>query len=323
MLVGTTNIVTPYDNPSQYQPDWRHLVAKCWHDDPEVVLPPEFSDDKFIQTQAEFLDQPQGNIPGVINVEWLAQQRAYDIYSQRDETNVRDYLDPLLLTDQPYSVIARDLGQLPETIEHYERVYWACRAHDGVASPAEVVKTSFAMGVDTELRPNTPMRNVWRAIGATMGYTALTWVWNWAHPAGATQTETDLYRMLNKVNVGNLFKLAVTGRMEPIDMIGFFGQYVGYERMKHDTRAGGETNEVMETLLGMMQMLSPKMRAVAQDTSGLEIMINGDQKMLAARNTIDATVISDSGPMATRTAISLELEKTKSSLRKMKGRQQL
>jgi hypothetical protein len=318
MEIGATVVVTPYDNPAQYQPDWRHLIAKAWRDNPKVLLPPEVANDPYIMQQLLYLTYGSKQHRGVIGRDYLAPQRAFDLYDQREETNVRDYLDPLLLTDQPYDVIAKDLGHTEATIRFYERLYWACRADDGVASPSEMVKTSFAMGIEHQLLPNTPLKKIWLAMGAQLGYTALTCAWSWQHPAGKVQTDTEMFKLLTRMNIGSMFRLAAVGQLQPIDINGFFAQYIAYERMKHETRAGGERNETMDTLIKLYQMVAPAMEEAVQSGTALGDMFVGQTRL--AQQTIDATVIQDSGPEAHHAAVNKQLEKQKQQFRKMKGK---
>jgi hypothetical protein len=322
MQIGATVIITPYDNPAQYQPDWRHLVAKAWRDNPKTLLPPEIANDEFIMRQIQYLANGVKQYPGVINKQWMAPQRAFDLYEQREETNVRDYLDPLLLTDQPYAVIAKDLGHTPETVQFYERVYWSCRAADGVASPSEMLKTSFAMGVEHQLLPNTPLKKIWLYMGARLGYTALTCAWSWQHPAGKVETDSEMFKLLTRMNIGTMFRMAALGQMQPIDINGFFSQYIAYERMKHETRTGGERNETMDTLLELFRIAAPVMEASAMSGEALGDMFMG-QDSADAKRLIDNTEIQDAGPEAKHVAVNKALEKSKNMFRKMEGKKQL
>jgi hypothetical protein len=312
MNLGGVKITTPFDNPSQYQPDWRHHVAKLIHDNVSIRVPIELRFDPWVQKQIRFLNSAQGSDEnlGFLNRQWQIERMANDIYVEMDETNVRAYLEALLLTDQPFDVVAKDMNQTVDMVRYYERVYWSCRTEDGYASPSEMLRTSFAQGIEPELISGTAQyRMMWRMVGAKYGYTALTYVLNWQHPAGKLDADADVFQLMARTNIGTLLKRSIQGRMEPIDANATIGQYINFERLRHETKSSGR-NEAMELMNEMFKVMAPKMQDAEQSgTALLNYHAAGRERQLQAQNAIDQVQAPDQGAERATAILKGELEK--------------
>ena len=317
MDIGLTTIITPYENPAQFTPNWRHSIAMAINDFPDIDLPDVFRSDEIIEEQVGYLrSAADGHNTLFFDFGYNVAGKAFDIFNSTDKNSIKMFLEPLLLTEQSFDIIAKDLGIPEDVVRYYEKVYWACRNDDGVTHPSELLRTTFATEGAITVPANAPTELLWRVMGATLGYTALMFVWRWQKPAGKLDDLRQMSELLTRSNMGQLFQLSIEGRLEAIDITAYLGQHISYERLIHDTRQGGTKNEYAEIVCGLMQLLAPKMGELAQSGEALRRYEEGADSMHAAEEVIAGTVIEDAGVIESRVTVSDKVQQALAPLAK-------
>lgn len=308
MELNDTVIVTPYESPSHYHGDWRHTVAIALRDSSDIHVPDAFKVDPWIRRQVAYLEWRKEAQPGYFEPSWQVEHRAYSIFTNQHGFSIRDYLEPLLLTDVPLSVVAEDLNYDLPTIQHYERLYYSCRHDDDQDRPASsIVRVAFALEDEREVGDNSPIQLIWRFIAATLGYTPLMYSWQLADPSGPLDTDRAVFQSLARANLGQMSKLAVTGQMEAIDITGYLSQYMNYVRLEHDTKLATAKDEGMELALSMLKMMAPQMVDTVASGAALEAYVAGNQNVIEAETAISGTDIKDNGALGARATLAAQL----------------
>lgn len=297
MDLGGTHIITPYERPVGFDPDWRSRVAAVIFDTPNVLLPAQLRSDPYIIRQVNFLriNETDSNAFVYMTGDVPIYRQALDIYTGGDYNNIADYLDALLLTEVDLSIIAKDVGYSEDVVRYYERMYFACRDDNGMPLRSELAKTLFAVGTAHTLDGKTPIPVLWRAIGASLGYTALVTGWRWQNPAGPLKDQIEMYELLSRIGLSRLNTLAVTGRLEAIDINQFLGQSIRYVKTKHEMSESGVQDDGMEILIKLLRMLAPKMDDAAMSGRALEAYELGSTALVEADAAINAIDISEDG----------------------------
>lgn len=316
MEIGPITIITPYENPAQFEPAWRHHVALGLRDNPEILIPDKLRNDEYIAMQLNHLQHTQLKNEAFFDTSRTVARQAFDIYNMANNSSMRYYIEPLLLTEVPFSAIAEDLALSQDVVQYYERVYWACRGEYGECSKSDMLRTTFALGPDMTMATTATQDTVWRMIGATMGYTALTLQWRWQTPAGALDGPEQLFERITKDNLGRLFELSLKGKLQPLDITNYLGQHINYERMRFDTQKGNTKNEFAEILCGVFKLLAPQMNELAQTGEALRLYEEGAVNILNAENAIIGTVVDDKGVISSRMSVDDSLQKALAPLAK-------
>jgi len=200
-------INTPFDDVGVvYDPDWRDHIARTWVD-AQGLIPDthHMYGDEYIKTQHAFLliKRPEaGDIPPYIPDDYRSYVFAFARHSEVMADDMRARLDALLLTDVPYSVIAKDLGGSRITVEDirtYERLYFNIRDEEGRVDASCFLRGKFATaGLEQAAAGEPlPLPIFWKATACLFGYTGLIRIWGWSGVHGELQTEEymdDVYR---------------------------------------------------------------------------------------------------------------------------------
>lgn len=317
MDIGLKTVITPYENPTQFTPDWRHCVAMAIHDYPQEMLPDVFMNDPHIMDQVEYLRQCDCGFNDLnCNFGGSVASRAFDIFESRNKTSIKMFLEPLLLTEQSFDIIAKDLGIGEDVVRYYEKIYWACRNDDEITHPSELLRTTFATDGAIHVPSNAPAELLWRVVGATLGYTALVFIWRWQKPAGDLENLRVMSELLTRSNMGKLFELSIKGELEAIDITAYLGQHINYERLVYDTKRGETKNEYAEIVCGLMQLLAPKMSQVAQTGEALRRYEEGAINVHTAEGNITDMEIDDMGALEARVTVSDKVQQALAPLAK-------
>ena len=189
MQLGKTIINTPKDDPTRYDPEWRHLIATAWSSEPSAQWSQEYNDyrkDHWILTHKRYLDtvnrsQREGRTPFVTR-DMEPYRQALRWFKARDLAATRYRVEPLLLTPTSFDILAKDVGGRdvpPEVFQIYERLFFNIRYDDGKLNEGCQIRTSFAFTDGMPIQYNTPQDKLWKAVGATLGYGSLMSLWMW------------------------------------------------------------------------------------------------------------------------------------------------
>lgn len=304
-----STVITPRQRPTAYDPDWRHQVAMSLRSKDKPYYHPDIEGDPWVVRHLEYLNVLDGREPHELDVDgYEAEQQAYAIFMENSaRLRAKDYLEPLLLTEQPMDAIAADTGFSEATVTYYQHIFFNCRGANG--SPLAASLTKSALALDTVQTPNarTPLPIVWRAIAANFGYTPLTYIWNWMRPLGKRVSENSTYRDLTRVYLGQQHVLAVTGQTAPIDMNAGLANYIQFERMTFDTAKETPKEEMGALLIALFKLLQPAMAVNAQSGEALTSYVEGAEASATAQRAIDGTPISDMGPLKARVTVNDKL----------------
>lgn len=274
---GEVTINTPIDDPTQFDPDWRHRVAKVLVENPKLDLGREFSmlkHDRYIRGQVDFLrDLENGKDfrPGHKNHR-LAFRWSQGIMPRQ----TRFRLEPLLLTPVSYDVIAEglagdDLSSAPFIT--YEKLYFNIRNKAGNLSKSCHLRSYFALPASTKITEKTPVEEMWRVTAAQHGYSGLVKMWVWPDAPGAQllsgrddYMSQEAWRSAQALSLERL----VRGQMSDFDLVTWIGKYTENEKMRRDTATSDSPAARMATLLSsVLQRAAPQVLEVAKTVDEL------------------------------------------------------
>jgi hypothetical protein len=284
MQIGDTIVNTPYEDSTQFDVDWRHLIARSWSDTGKRPKGRKIYEDKWIIAQKKFLDELKKkdddvtaihtNLHGVLPFKWK---------TGRNLTDTRFWLEPLLLTGATYDIIAADLGgyDLPvEVIEYYEKVYLNVRDSRGRLNESCPVRTRAALPLNGVINEGTPQEIVWRVVASQCGYSVIVSLWRWPQPHGELAPPSMILDEVFRQLQANILERALRNQINAFDLNNLLGQYTNYERMRHDTNQQVNANkEMVMTLARVLEAVTPHM---VEASMGVDDH-NKRNKQLAAR----------------------------------------
>lgn len=264
MKIGDrTVVVTPIDNPCQYDPDWRSAVASALADDPMARIDPEYQRyrvDPFVRRQISYLRSHRsgGRLP-------MTEMpiRMANLWAQGSSvSDARFRIEPLLLTAVDYETIALDItgdGSYRGAIEAYERLFFNIRDGEGRLSRSCQLRQYFAMP-SGELDENTPPEAMWRMIGALMGYDTLVSMWLWRDAHGIVNRSQDyVLDEMWRVAQSRLFLSMFANRIGHESMAKLLASISAQQKMLREDRDSGEfSDELTTTLMKVLKLVSPK-----------------------------------------------------------------
>lgn len=302
MTIGGTTIVTPTDNPCQFDPDWRGSVAMALFRNPNKPVDPEYQKyklDPFIRMQISYLRAQGGSR---LNRNQLACRLASLWAGGASVSDVRFRLDPLLLTPVSYEVIALDImgdEADPFVIETYEKLYFNIRNKEGKLSRSCQLKQYFAMP-SGEIDQDTPAEALWKMIAALMGYDTLMGVWLWkdAHGLKETSQEYVLDEMW-RVAQSRLFMSMFANRVGHESMAKLLASISAQQKMLHEERNGGDTGtELVRTLLEVLCKTNPVLiNSAAKEVDLQQRVLDSVNARLEAEKAVEEYDLGDSGKL--------------------------
>lgn len=281
-LGDKTVVITPLDNPCQYDPDWRAAIAAAFVDDPMVKIDVEYQRyrlDPYIRRQMQFLrlqrtgGRTQSDMP----------VRLANLWAQGSSvTDVKYRIEPLLLTPVDYEVISLDItgdGMDKEAIEAYEKLFFNIRDKEGRLSRSCQLKQYFAMPSGT-IDEDTPPEAMWKMIGALMGYDTLVNVWLWKDAHGIANSSQDyVLDEMWRVAQSRLFMSMFANRIGHESMAKLLASISAQQKMLHEDKdSGALSDELTMTLMNVLKLLSPKVLGQAATEVDLQ------QKVMEAVN---------------------------------------
>ena len=294
-------IVTPLDNPCQYEPDWRAAVASAMADDPTACVDPEYQAyryDPYIRRQVQFLRSRNSGgrvFPGMMPI------RLANLWAQGTSvSDARFRIEPLLLTAADYEVIALDItGEAcdKEAIEAYERLFFNIRDRDGRLSRSCQLRQYFAMP-SGEIDENTPPEAMWKMIGALMGYDTLVSVWLWRDAHGVANDSQDyVLDEMWRVAQSRLFMSMFANRVGHESMAKLLASISAQQKMLHEDKDAGQLgNELTVTLMRVLMKMSPKvLGSVAGEVDAQQRVMQAVNARIEAERAVSAMDIGTTG----------------------------
>ena len=286
-----------------------------FHKHPEYRV---FASDPWILRQLSYMtDKADGKPTSDENVPLKLAQRWY---SEMDsESAMKKRIEPLLLTEIGMDIIAMDLLGFPSAqpaIEAYEKMYFNCRDENFKIHPSLQLRMKMAMPwgplkaylrkwettdeegfCEQDGRPVAKDSDVWRAVGATMGYEALMYLWRWERFAHGLE-DTSLMHMMEiswKSGMSRLLSDLYTGNIAHEDVARLLAAFTAHMKyISDDRKEGGEGGEMAEAFMALLGVAAPKMRELVAGGAGMisDVEI---QARIESQQAIDKTHIQDAG----------------------------
>lgn len=307
MLIGNTQVLTPYPalggDPTHYDPDFRAKIAwELGSDITRADLPQELAGNRTLLQHAKFIGRLRNDQDDAVAV-----YRAYpdnglvmNWASCANGSQTRHYLDALLLTKEPISVIAADLGVTEEQVKLYEELYFTCRepkAHR-MMLPARA-RTALALGPLLEPGRNVPVETQWRIVAVQLGYSALVDRWGWHEDAHGEIKDFGLMRSNMRLAALQVDQRLRSGQFANEELFGVISGCIEYERMLLEREEQGQTKQHgMELLQQVLQAFAPKIIDVAASQDGLDESERVQYMKLLATHNINMQDVDDKGPYA-------------------------
>ena len=300
MEYGSESIVTPIDNPVQFDPDWRNAIATAAVDYPRVKVDPLYRDylqDPWIKQQIEYLQHVRSG--RALSKRHTVFRLASTWYQGSSVSDVKMRIEPLLLTPVGYDVISEDIGggNVPDDVfETYEKLYFNIRDAKGRLSRSCQLRQYFALP-EGQIANNAPPEKLWKMVGALMGYDTLVTMWLWGDASGLTARSSEY--MLNemwRVAQSRLFMHIFSDRVGHESLAKLLSAFTGQAKMLHDSASGtGQVFDTARTLMALLANTRPTIIGAAAVVDSVPDLTAAIRAKLAAQKTISNTEIDDKG----------------------------
>lgn len=281
MQFGNTTFTTPFDNPVQYDPDWRNSFATAMLDYPTERLDPcyvPYKADPWIKKQVGYLKAVREQRS--LTKEQHAYRLASTWFQGNRPSDAKFRIEPLLLTPIGFDIIHLDIGGDEETdplaFKVYERLYFSVRREDGRQKESCQLRQYFAMP-QGQPGPDTPDEQLWRVVGALRGYDTLVYMWLWDSAHGLTNRTHD-YMMdeMWRVAQSQLFLDIYARRVGDRALPQLLGSFTDQTRMWRETgNVGTQGAETAKTMMAILYTTRPDLIAAARQTDGeREVIMN-------------------------------------------------
>lgn len=300
MRINGTVIVTPLDNPGQFEPDWRNSVAMAFAESSERIDPAyaRYRADPWIRRQMAYYRAVDRN--STLNREQMQLRLAALWFRGTNVSDVRFRLEPLLLTAVSYETIALDILGSDEdafAIEAYEKLYFNIRDNEGRLSRSCQLRQYFALP-SGEFDSHTPPEQMWKMIGSLMGYDTLVSVWLWKDAHGV-QDKSKEYMLdeMWRIAQSRLFMSMFADRVGHESMAKLLASVSSQQKMLHEEKHDDVSDvETMKALQGLLSLASPRVI----DATAKEVDYRAsEQKAIQARmdseTAVEAVVLDEAG----------------------------
>lgn len=267
MRLNDTVIVTPVDNPGQYDPDWRSSIALGFMESDGRVDPvyARYRSDPWVRRQMAYLRAVQRGSP--LTKEQTLLRLASLWFQGSSVADVRFRLEPLLLTPVSYKVIALDIlgdeaSEVGGAVEAYEKIYFNIRDDKGRLSRSCQLRQYFALP-SGRFDQDTPPEQMWKMIGSLMGYDTLVSVWLWKDAHGIVDNSQEyLLDEMWRLAQSRLFMSMFADRVGHESMAKLLAAISAQQKLLHDAKsaasgAAGEV-EIVKAMQGVLGLLSPR-----------------------------------------------------------------
>lgn len=300
MEYGSETIVTPIDNPVQFDPDWRNALATAMVDYPKVRPDPLYSDylhDPWVKQQAEYLKLVRTG--RALSRRHNVLRIASTWYQGSHVSDVKMRIEPLLLTAADYGVISDDIGggSVGEDVfEAYEKLYFNVRDSKGQLTKSCQLRQYFALP-EGNFDRDTPLEKLWKMVGALMGYDTLVTMWLWGDASGLTARSNEY--MLNemwRVAQSRLFMHIFSDRVGHESLAKLLSAFTGQAKMLHDSASGtGQAFDTARTLMTLLSNTRPTVIGAAAVVDSVPDLTAAIRAKLSAQKQIESTEVEDLG----------------------------
>ena len=291
MKVNGTVVVTPIDNPGQYDPDWRNLLAMSFAESSERVDPVymRYRSDPWVRRQVGYLRAVQRGLK--LTREQIALRLAGIWFQGTSVSDVRFRLEPLLLTPVEYRIIALDMMGSEDkddllAIEAYEKIYFNIRDDKGRLSRSCQLRQYFALP-SGEFNQDTPPEQMWKMIGSLLGYDTLVSVWLWKDAHGIRDNSQEyLLDEMWRVAQSRLFMSMFADRVGHESMAKLLASISAQQKLLHDSKSDATSEiDAIRAMQSMLSLVSPRViDATAREVdSARQIEIASEARMEADR----------------------------------------
>lgn len=274
MQIHKQDIITPVDDPIQYDAEWRHKTAVSLLGSHRSVdsLYVDVVEDPYVLLHREYLKASRNG--SGLPYDMRNNHIAHGWFSKPSNLDIRARIEPLLLTGAPYESIALDIGGGDidsDVIKIYERLYFPVRDKDGALHKSCWLRTRFTnegVGSPNDLKDSP---RLWKLVASQLGYKAIVFMWMWE---GNWQTKKGLnflseaWRAAQSLMLSRLMSQSV----RDFDLNNFLGRYTDHERMKHDT-AGKDDQRyapLVEQFNQVLSLVSPEVYNNAKDVDYMD-----------------------------------------------------
>lgn len=300
MEYGTETIVTPIDNPVQFDPDWRNAIAVCAVDYPKAKIDPlyqEYLSDPWIRQQIDYLRLVKAG--RALTKRNNACRLASTWYQGSNVSDAKMRIEPLLLTSVGYDVISEDIGGgvvATDVFETYEKLYFNVRDSKGDLSKSCQLRQYFALPEGNFTR-DMPVEKLWKMVGALMGYDTLVTMWLWGDASGLTARSNEyMLSEMWRVAQSRLFMHIFSDRVGHESLAKLLSAFTAQAKMLHDSSSGtGNTFDTARTLMTLLSNTRPTVIGAAAVVDSVPEITSAIRAKLQAQKTISAQKIEDSG----------------------------
>lgn len=299
---NNVTVWTPYDALyPQFDSSWRHGVAKAWADHESWVCTlPEIRNDPWVVGLRDYILHCRKFGPdGCLDKRLWPYRYVMAWHDGGNLNQIRFRLEALLLTGAPFDVISMDLagGELPpEIFQLYEKVFFNVRKKDGRLHDSSFIRMNAALPNGVALDRNTPNDVLWKYIGMRYGYTGLVWQWGMPEPHGKLENDTMIMDELWRTAQAIMMESVLRRTINNFDLNHNLGQYIDYQRMRHETgKASNKENQAEQVLLKVLQQFAPKMLEASAEVDKQGERTVAIRNRLAAQENVAQQVIPDFG----------------------------
>lgn len=305
MRVNDTVIVTPIDNPGQYDPDWRNGLANALFESDDRIDPVymRYRNDPWVKKQMAYFRAVKRN--SVLTKEQVELRLASLWFRGTNVSDVRFRLEPLLLTAVSYETIAMDLlGDTQDVgaIVAYERLYFNIRDDKGRLSRSCQLRQYFALP-SGEFNQDTPPEQMWKMIGSLMGYDTLVAVWLWKDAHGIKDKSQEyLLDEMWRLAQSRLFMSMFADRVGHESMAKLLGAISGQQKLLKEGNSSGQTEiNMVQSMQQMLMLVSPTViDATAKGVDEAQLKEEATASRLRAQSAVDEVVLDETGKNGVR-----------------------
>lgn len=300
MRIDETVIVTPIDNPGQYDPDWRNSIAIALLDSNARIDPvyARYRNDPWIRKQMAYL---RAEARGTMLTREQQKFRLASLWFQTSNpSDVRFRLEPLLLTAVDYDVISLDiLGSCDdlEAIEIYEKMYFNIRDDNGRLKRSCQLKQYFALP-SGQFDDHTPPEQMWKMIGSLMGYDTLVAIWLWKDAHGIQNSSQEyLLDEMWRVAQSRLFMSMFANRVGHESMAKLLSAISSQQKLIAEGKSAGMSDvDTMRAMQEMLSLVSPKViDTTAREVDDRLLEEAAVQARMDSEKAVDSVVLDDVG----------------------------
>jgi hypothetical protein len=274
-------------------------IAKTWATQNWIPENQEIARDPWILGCRQYLQQCGSAGDALVAPELRKYGVALSWYGGNDIQDEKFRIEPLLLTNVSYDIIAKDMGDDldSETVQIYEKLFFNIRNDKGEVSTSSYRRGYFAQPDGPAIDENTSESTIWRVMGNQGGYRMLVNYWGWTYAHGPDITEDYIMRELARMMQVAMQRRILRGAVNNFDLMSLLGQHIQYTRMRHETgQESSAATGTTKSLLGVLGLMRPKLLAAAQTADQKRKVMDALTVKMQADKNIASQVVGDMGP---------------------------